>query len=132
MRSWARMTTAAGSAAYLYYFTYAPPGPRARELKAFHAAEIPYVFDVIPSPDPREEGFAYTATDRKVADLMSSYWANFAATGDPNGNGLPQWPHYAIDTEPYLEIGATARVSRHLLKTELDFLEKALARRPSP
>jgi carboxylesterase type B len=23
---------------------------------------------------------------------MSSYWANFAASGNPNGKGLPPWP----------------------------------------
>jgi para-nitrobenzyl esterase len=130
MRSWARMTTAAGARAFLYYFTHTPPHPRAAELKAFHASEIPYVFNVVPSTDPREAGYAYTDTDRRLADAMSNYWVNFITTGDPNGTGLPEWPAYSLDTEPYLEFGPSIRAGKHLLKRELDFLDRALTRRP--
>jgi len=124
MRSWARATVDAGSKAYLYYFTHVPPSPRARELKAFHAGELPYVFNVVPSKDPREAGFAYTDVNTRLADAMSSYWVNFATTGDPNGPGLPQWPVYNRNDEPYLEFGDTITVGHHLLKRELDYQER--------
>ena len=128
MRSWVRATVAAGSKAYLYYFTHVPPSPRAKELLAFHAGELPYVFNVIPSSDPRETGFAYGDADRALSEAMSSYWVNFVVSGNPNGKGLREWPAYRLDTEPYLEFGTTIRTGTQLLKRELDALERTLAR----
>jgi para-nitrobenzyl esterase len=125
MRQWARHTVGAGSTAYLYYFTHTPPGPRAAELRAFHAGELPYVFNVVPSADPRETGFVYTDADTMLADRISSYWVNFVLTGDPNGGKLPLWPPYTLDTEPYLELAPEIRTGTHLLQAQLDFLDKA-------
>ncbi|HEY2904538.1 MAG TPA: carboxylesterase family protein [Vicinamibacterales bacterium] len=129
MRTWARLTTAAGARAYLYSFSHVAPHPRASELKAFHASEIPYVFDVVPSSDPREAGFAYTEVDRRLANMMSTYWVNFVKTGDPNGAGVPKWEVYNPAAEPYLEFGDTVRPGQHLLKAQLDFLERLQAAR---
>ena len=129
MRHWARASVASGSRAWLYYFSHVPPSPRASELQAFHAGEIPYVFNVIPSTDPREAGFTYSAHDRALAEAMSSYWINFVTTGDPNGQGLTKWPEYRPDAEPYIEFGAQIRSGTHLLKAQLDALDRALTRR---
>jgi para-nitrobenzyl esterase len=61
-----------------------------RDIGARHAGEIQYVFGTLDSvPNVRWE-----ASDRKLSDAMTTYWTNFARTGDPNGPGLPEWPRY--------------------------------------
>ena len=98
MRLFAQRQTAIGKHAYWYFFTHEPPvEPDVRNLKATHAAEIPYVFDNLSAPrsipdlsSPRLA--AASEKDRELADMVSSYWANFAKTGDPNGGNLPAWP----------------------------------------
>ena len=124
MRTWARMVTASGMKAFLYQFTHVPPGPESQARGAYHAAEIRYVFANLKNP-----AFAFTDADRQLADAMSSYWVNFAATSDPNGKSLPTWSPYTASAEPYLEFGETIQQKQHLLKAQLDFLEMAQQRR---
>jgi para-nitrobenzyl esterase len=119
MRTWVRMASKTGKAsAYLYYFTRVTPGPASGTLGAYHASEIPYVFhnlNLVTRP--------YEDADRKLSDLMSSYWVNFATTGDPNGEGLPKWPVYRQKSDIALELGNEITLRPELHKAELDFLD---------
>src|SRR6185295_5887468 len=100
MHLYARGQTTRGNRAYWYFFTHEPPyQPNTRNLKATHAAEIPYVFDnlrqprVFPDTSSPERASA-SAAERALAERVSSYWVNFARTGDPNAAGLTRWPAF--------------------------------------
>jgi len=56
---------------------------------------------------------------------MSSYWLNFARTGNPNGDGLPHWPVYSEEQGPYLEFGNDLRAGRNLGRQARDFFESS-------
>jgi para-nitrobenzyl esterase len=93
----------AGTRAWTYFWDHALPGPDADKYGAFHTSEVPYVLgSLIMSDRP------FTADDRRIADMMSSFWANFIAKGDPNGDGLARWA--AVGEKPGLtmELGDKA------------------------
>jgi para-nitrobenzyl esterase len=57
-------------------------------IGAVHAAEIPYAMGNLDLTDE----YAWTEEDYQVSETMQGYFANFIMTGDPNGEGLPEWP----------------------------------------
>jgi para-nitrobenzyl esterase len=93
---WIEMQGTTGkSTVYRYEFDDALPQPAGAESHgAYHSAEIEFVFEALPS-----KKLPWRPEDEKLSDLMSSYWTNFAKTGDPNAPGLPQWPAYSAATQ---------------------------------
>ena len=63
----------------------------------------------------------------EVARLMSGYWTNFAKRGDPNGEGLPEWPAFGADAEQVLDISATPEVITGLRQEKLDAMDRYFA-----
>jgi para-nitrobenzyl esterase len=88
MYLWAKQRSkTAQTKVFEYLWDHTLPGPDSGRFGAFHTSEVPYVFNTLYMSDR-----PFAAADHKIAVMMSTYWANFAATGNPNGKGLPQWP----------------------------------------
>ena len=124
-RMTARAFVAKGEPAYIYQFGYVPASMRERaRYGAGHGSEVSYVFNTLHArrgaPEP-------TTEDKELAQIMNSYWTNFAKTGDPNGEGLPLWPLYNTQKEEILDIESdgTPVGKSDPRKARLDVIEKA-------
>jgi para-nitrobenzyl esterase len=53
---------------------------------------------------------------------MTSYWANFARSGDPNGPGLPEWPRYGENGQ-VLHLDQTIRHAPDALRARYEALD---------
>jgi len=117
---------AAHNSTYEYEFNHAIPGQEA----AVHSADLPYVFGFYPKSGNISGNF--TEADTKLADLIETYWTNFARTGDPNGPGLPRWPQQN-GTGTYIQFqqDGTVQAATGLRKAQCDvYREWLIARGP--
>ncbi|KAJ9222525.1 hypothetical protein DTO169C6_5116 [Paecilomyces variotii] len=73
---WAK---SASSSFYTYYWDHAPPG---QDQGAHHMSEITYVFNNLYGTD-----LPWEPVDYEIAETLSSYWANFVKTSNPNTGG---------------------------------------------
>lgn len=124
-RMTARAFVANGEQAYIYHFGYVPaPTQERMQYGAGHGSEVAYVFGTL---DVRWGAPEVTPEDQKLAQTLNTYWANFAKTGDPNGEGLPEWPAYDTQNESILDIESDGKAvgKPDPRKARLDVIEKA-------
>ena len=77
-----------GSRVYAFYFNHDLPGRNNEFYGSFHSSELWYFFNSMRN-EPGQR--PWTEADHRMADLMSSYLANFVRSGDPNAADLPTW-----------------------------------------
>jgi para-nitrobenzyl esterase len=92
-----------------------------RPQPATHSEDLPFVFGTLTEPSfishPPPAG-----ADQQLSATLQKIWARFAASGDPNGPGLPRWPAYDRTTDPYLEFGTLIRPGEAYRKAQIDAL----------
>jgi para-nitrobenzyl esterase len=110
---------AAGHQTFLYHFTHTAP---LVSPFSFHGLELFYVSHKLNVLLLDADGWA-------MSNVMLPYWANFAANGNPNGIGQPQWPRYDA-AHSYVELhNSTQILPKKALKESLcklwdDYLER--------
>ncbi|KAF4630086.1 hypothetical protein G7Y89_g8056 [Cudoniella acicularis] len=103
--NWARYWKEGGkrSDVFTYLWDHAPPG---QGQGAYHESEISYVLNNLYGTD-----LPWEAEDYVIAEKMSSYWANFARTGNPNlggsypGGNLSYFPSWRESSNTTMELG---------------------------
>jgi para-nitrobenzyl esterase len=88
-----RKTALRAAPAYSYVYSWRTPVLDDR-LGSFHACEIAFTFDNAEICDHYSGG---TPDAFVLSKQISTAWVSFARTGNPNHDGLPQWPKYTAE-----------------------------------
>jgi len=98
MWTWAREQSKQGKGKVFSYY-YNNHGPQAEG--SGHGSDVPFAFQTLAGRrTPSHEDLA-------LSDMISWYYVNFAATGDPNGTGLPPWPAFSDKDQQVMVFDAT-------------------------
>ena len=96
-----RLAARNGVPAYEYYFTKTNG-----RLGCWHSGELPYFYGNVPATSR-----VFGDSDRALQKIILGYVRNFAATGDPNGPGLPAWTADR-ESQTLLELGDSVEMRK--------------------
>jgi para-nitrobenzyl esterase len=86
-------------------------------LGAFHASELPFVFQ----PNATAAATFFTPAELALSNQMIRSWTRFAATGSPNGEDgedAPRWPRFSATTGRMLSLAPAATRSIDTFATD--------------
>jgi para-nitrobenzyl esterase len=104
---------------YLYVFAWETPVMR---LRAPHTLEIPFVFNHIAVSESMVGPI--TPGMRKLESDGAGAWAAMARNGNPNHNGLPNWPAYTKDKRAVMIFDTPCRVESDPTSEVRQIMEK--------
>lgn len=119
--AWMNLQNKTGkSSVFMYHFERAVPYRKDQKpFGAFHTGEVPYAYNNLHmSNRPWEK------TDIQLAETMSTYWANFAANGNPNGPNVPKWDACTPKNLKAMILAEKIEIKELPQRAGLDFLEQ--------
>ncbi|VDP71725.1 unnamed protein product [Echinostoma caproni] len=106
---------------YFYEFQHRTASvPWPKWTGTMHGYEIEYVFGIPFSPQFQATFYRFTDEERRLSDMMMTYWANFARTGDPNI--LPERKH--VSDLNHVGMGPLMGEKDSELKNVADYLNR--------
>ena len=123
--------TRAGSIGYASIFDHVPRKWKAAGAVASHAMEVLYLFGDYDNRSgvwpvmyslikgPEEKGSndpGLTETDRKISEAMMKMWTQFARTGNPNVEGIAEWPPYSKEDDMYMYVSDPLEIKKGFSK----------------
>lgn len=114
VRGVARAVAEAGLPVYRYVFTRQVNG-----ADPVHGGDLAYSMG-----DPVLETAPYNGADLALSDAIMQAWVDFAATGNPNGGALSDWPAYDLATEPVYVLDTQFSTVEAPRNEQLDFMER--------
>lgn len=129
--SWANLQSKTGkSEVYYYYFDQHPDYPEDSPQYGYgspHGQEVAYVFNNLDENNP-----ATTDSDRAISDAMATYWTNFTKFGNPNGEGLTNWPDYNESQQDVMYFGPIPHLGPVPSEESLEVLDDYFEWRRTP
>ena len=101
-QSWSTMAYNNLETVYRYIFT-----KDNGYMGTWHSGEIIYAYGNVKNA---KKSYRYNEDDLKLSDTMLNYWINFVKTGNPNGDGLPQWDQWNPDANKIIELGSDVKM----------------------
>ena len=129
--AWANLQSETGkSKVFYYYFDQHPDYPKDSPRFGYgspHGQDVGYVFMNLDASNPQT-----TQSDLELSETMGTYWTNFAKYGNPNGEGVPEWPAFSKPNPTVMYLGSVPHIGSVPSQESLKVLDTYFQWRRTP